>query len=144
MVGAKDTISGGLGAVPGAGVFPTTGTPASGTLAPSSSREKLRYIQLLRTIAIVLVVTSHVRDIFPATDVVKSDSVGLLTRHINLIFTFVAGFLFQHLLVSYRYPDYLRKKIRNVILPYLIVSIPAILAYYAGIKDFADLGARRW
>ena len=138
MAGAKDTAGGGLGAVRGAHA---AALPATGTLALSSSREKLRYIQLLRTIAIILVVTSHVRDIFPETDVVKSDFVGMLTRHINLVFTFVAGFLFQHLLGSYRYPDYLRKKIRNVILPYLIVSIPAILAYYVGFKDFADLGA---
>jgi surface polysaccharide O-acyltransferase-like enzyme len=41
-------------------------------------------------------------------------------------FIFIAGFLFQYLSKKYAYGDYLKKKFNNVILPYLIISIPAI------------------
>lgn len=45
-------------------------------------------------------------------------------------FAFIAGYLFQHLSSSYRAPSYYSKKFKNVFVPYLICSIPAIAASF--------------
>ncbi len=43
-------------------------------------------------------------------------------------FAFIAGYLFQHLSKRYNTRSYYEKKLRNVIVPYLICSIPALVA----------------
>ncbi|MDP4254341.1 MAG: acyltransferase, partial [Bacteroidota bacterium] len=45
----------------------------------------------------------------------------------TVLFVFIAGYLFQHLSRKFEYKDYLRKKLQNVMLPYLIVSAPIIV-----------------
>jgi len=45
----------------------------------------------------------------------------------TVLFVFVSGFLFQHLSARFDYRDFLSKKFRNVVLPYLIISTPAVL-----------------
>lgn len=50
------------------------------------------------------------------------------------IFLLISGFLFQFLLPKYEFSSFMKKKITNVILPYIIVSIPAILIYLLGYK----------
>lgn len=46
----------------------------------------------------------------------------------SIWFFFIAGFLFQYLSPRYNYGDYIVKKIKFVIAPYLILSIPALIA----------------
>lgn len=43
-------------------------------------------------------------------------------------FAFIAGYLFQHLSVRYSTQDYYLKKLKNVLIPYLVCSIPALIA----------------
>jgi hypothetical protein len=44
-------------------------------------------------------------------------------------FVFISGYLFHYIEHHrFRYPEYLRKKAKFVILPYLVLSIPAVLA----------------
>ena len=43
------------------------------------------------------------------------------------MFLFVAGFLFQHLSKKYTYRDYITKKFKNVIVPYLLLATPSAL-----------------
>jgi len=105
-----------------------------GRAAIQGNREKLHYIQVLRTIAIVIVVATHCVDPFPSGDVVRSPLVSLFTRHINIMFIFVSGFLFQYLLHRFSYGPYLKTKARNVLLPYVLVSLPAIAIYALGLK----------
>lgn len=107
-------------------------------------RAKLGYIQSLRSIAIFLVIVAHCRDSFSADDVVRSSYVDLFTTHINIIFIFVSGFLFQFLLGRFEYRKYLTTKVRNVLLPYVLVSVPAILIYLLGFKPIEKLGAPGW
>lgn len=52
---------------------------------------------------------------------------NVIIRNGTVYFVFIAGFLFQYLSVKYEYKNYLRKKLDNVIIPYLIISIPAVL-----------------
>jgi peptidoglycan/LPS O-acetylase OafA/YrhL len=39
----------------------------------------------------------------------------------------ISGFLFQHLSDRFNYADYLTKKVKNVIIPYIVISLPGIL-----------------
>jgi peptidoglycan/LPS O-acetylase OafA/YrhL len=105
--------------------------PAAG----SQRRQRLEFIDLLRAMAIIIVVATHMRDPFPPGGPIKSEPFGLLFRHINLIFIFVSGFLFQYLLGRFSYGSYLRTKLRNVGLPYLVMSLPALAIYLAGLKE---------
>lgn len=45
----------------------------------------------------------------------------------SILFFFISGYLFQHLSGRFRYPRYLKRKAAVVVLPYLIISIPAII-----------------
>jgi surface polysaccharide O-acyltransferase-like enzyme len=45
----------------------------------------------------------------------------------TVLFVFIAGFLFQHLQDRFNYIPYLKKKFQYVVLPYILVSLPAIL-----------------
>lgn len=44
----------------------------------------------------------------------------------SVLFVFIAGYLFQHLSGDYRFGPYLLRKLRFIVVPYLIVSVPAI------------------
>lgn len=52
----------------------------------------------------------------------------------TVLFVFIAGYLFQHLSLRYKYKIYLMAKFRNVITPYLVTSIPAILVFILVLK----------
>ncbi|MBW6526079.1 acyltransferase [Sphingomonas sp. RHCKR7] len=91
--------------------------------------------------AIFLVVLSHTRFLFPPSDAVWSPAMLVILRSINLIFIFISGFLFQYLSASFHYPSYLRSKARNVVVPYLICSIPALFMFLSGMKDISETGA---
>jgi probable poly-beta-1,6-N-acetyl-D-glucosamine export protein len=88
----------------------------------------LRYVHNFRAVAIVIIVAGHAittlaRDDNPRT----ADFLLDMFANGTVLFVFIAGFLFEHLSRRYEYRDYLRKKLLNVIVPYLLVSIPAVL-----------------
>jgi surface polysaccharide O-acyltransferase-like enzyme len=45
-----------------------------------------------------------------------------------VLFVFLSGFLFQHLAGRHSYPTFLRKRFTTVVLPYLVVCLPAAIA----------------
>jgi len=53
----------------------------------------------------------------------------------SIWFFFIAGFLFQYLSPRYSYGDYLLKKLKFVIVPYLILSVPALVASEFWVKQ---------
>ena len=101
---------------------------------PRTQTQKLRYIQVLRSAAILIVLATHCVDPFPLGDAVRSPLMALLTRHINIVFIFVSGFLFQYLGSRFVYGSYLKTKLRNVIVPYVLASLPAIMIYALKLK----------
>ena len=119
-------------------------SPSYPYATPVKIRERLVYIQAMRAIAIFIVVTTHCRDPFNPATLIRSDEAGVFFRHINIIFIYISGFLFQFLLKDFNYRGYLRQKGRNVILPYLICSMPAVMTYLVGIKSPASIGAPLW
>ena len=87
-----------------------------------------RHIHSFRAIAITGVVTQHCMNSITWSD--DSLSHSLLAAGIfqaSVWFTFISGFLFQHLSPRFTPSRYFEAKFKNVIVPYLIMSIPALL-----------------
>jgi peptidoglycan/LPS O-acetylase OafA/YrhL len=59
----------------------------------------------------------------------------VIVKDCTVIFIALAGYFFTALLPSFNYPKFLKNKFENVIVPYLIVSLPAALLYVCGIKQ---------
>lgn len=90
---------------------------------------QLAHIHSLRAIAIIIIVFNHAM-FFQF----NWEERGLLYNVLDdifsngtVLFVFVAGYLYQYLLNRFSYKKYYKNKFTNVILPYLIVSIPAIV-----------------
>ncbi|MEZ6132899.1 MAG: acyltransferase [Planctomycetaceae bacterium] len=90
----------------------------------------LPYIHFFRALAILFIVTGHAIDAFAWPD---NDDVERILRIFfsngSTLFIFIAGYLFQHLSVKYETKKYYITKFKNVIVPYLLVSIPAIIVF---------------
>ncbi len=96
----------------------------------------LSYIHSFRGLAVLLIVAGHCVESlrwqrFPYI-------LWIICSNGTVLFVFIAGFLFQHLSGKYRYGDYLKSKFKNVILPYLILSVPAIIYHEALRWDPSD------
>lgn len=94
----------------------------------SNRREFLPYIHSLRGLAILFIVGIHCRTSFPW----KDKGVELLFESFldngTIIFVFISGFLFEHLFThNFNFKKYLNKKLKFVIIPYLLVSIVPII-----------------
>src|SRR5690606_5585731 len=88
----------------------------------------LNYIHYLRGLAILLIVGIHCRISFPWEHKIEARIFESLLDNSTIIFIFISGFLFQHLFVNnFNFRKYLVKKLKFVILPYLLVSILPIL-----------------
>ncbi|MFM9840175.1 MAG: acyltransferase family protein [Cyclobacteriaceae bacterium] len=89
----------------------------------------LSYIHNFRGFAILLIVGVHCRTslLWPEDSIF----LHLLTYGLDsstILFVFISGFLFQYLNAEkFNYSDYLSKKIKYVIIPYVLISIPALL-----------------
>jgi Acyltransferase family len=99
----------------------------------------LRYVHGFRAVAIVVIVAGHAvfTLTWPATSPTRDILLDVLDGG-TVLFVFVAGFLFHHLAGRFAYRDYLTKKLQYVIVPYVLVSIPAIVVTLR----FTDLPAR--
>ncbi len=91
----------------------------------------LHYINAFRVIAIFFIVAVHTIHVFSWSE--NSDHKHLLDVLFNngtIFFIFISGYLFQHLSHQFNAKKYYASKLKNVILPYIIISIPAVL-YFA-------------
>ncbi|MES2662336.1 MAG: acyltransferase [Pseudomonadota bacterium] len=98
------------------------------TLTTSTSQPKnfLNNIHSLRALAIFLIVSGHTLGEFPWRDLEPLMWMLDILENGTIIFVFVAGYLFHHLHHRFQFKIYIQKKCTSVILPYLIVSLPAI------------------
>lgn len=86
----------------------------------------LSYVHSFRAIAILFVVAGHSIWILQwPVDSVMCNALADGLENGTVMFVFVAGFLFHHLSKRFQYKDYLGKKFKNVILPYLLIATPA-------------------
>ena len=87
----------------------------------------LKYIHRARGVAIVSIVAMHCLDNLDWSS--NHRLYRFLTELLQgstVIFFMISGYLFQHLSDRFDYTEYLKTKIRNVILPYIVVSLPGI------------------
>jgi surface polysaccharide O-acyltransferase-like enzyme len=91
-------------------------------------------IHRFRSVAIIGIVLAHSLHGFTwAEDDLRFRVLNTLANESSIWFFAIAGFLFQHLSGRFEYRGYLAKKAKNVLVPYLIISIPALigsLAFY--------------
>lgn len=101
---------------------------------------QFRYsLENFRGLAILFVMLSHVASLSELT------AIGVYLRYIvadaTTWFVFISGYLFFYIEgKNFNYRAYLLKKVRYVVVPYLVLSVPAILAgLYFSRADILDL-----
>ncbi len=90
----------------------------------------LGYIHSFRALAIFFIVAGHCIDAFVwdgAEDVEKL--LRIVISNGSVLFVFIAGYLFQHLSHKFETKKYYKSKLKNVITPYILISIPAIAIF---------------
>lgn len=93
-------------------------------------KEFLNYINSFRGIAILYIVFGHCISAFDwSNDMSVRNAMVLSFTNGTVLFVFIAGYLFQYLSYKYKYGNYMKSKLFNVGMPYLIMSIPGILYY---------------
>lgn len=88
-----------------------------------------------RGIAILMVILAHSMSAIPVID---TFGIGLLNLHIDnctILFVAIAGYLFSVLSNNFSYLPFLKNKFKSVIIPYIFISVPAILLYVLQIKN---------
>lgn len=101
----------------------------TGTLGTKASARLFHEdIHCFRAIAITLIVFMHSIELFNwAKDTKTYDVLLLILTSTSVLFFFISGYLFQSLSDGFDYRSYLKRKFLNIILPYLILSIPAVI-----------------
>lgn len=90
---------------------------------------RLNYIHSFRALAILFIVAGHAIDIFTWNSIDKERFFRILISNGSALFVFIAGYLFQHLLSKFNTANYFKNKIKNVLVPYFIVSVPALFMF---------------
>ena len=86
----------------------------------------LNYINVFRGLAILLIIMGHTMQFGDSKNIVSMLNCEIICGG-TALFIFISGFLFQHLSNKFEFKNYMSKKWTNVIMPYLIVSIPGII-----------------
>jgi len=96
----------------------------------STKKEFQHHIHVFRGVAIMLIVCAHT---VPSLDWTHNPLTGRIIDAIanqsSIFFFFIAGYLFQHLSARFQYRTYLKQKLKTVIVPYLILSVPALVIF---------------
>lgn len=107
---------------------------AGTTDGAGAARAKPRFlanIHNFRTVAILGIVGAHSLHNFEFEDTsLTFRIIDTICNESSVWFFFIAGLLFQHLSTNFRYSKYMKSKVQNVIAPYLILSIPALIASF--------------
>ena len=89
-----------------------------------------QHIHVFRGVAIIFIVCAHT---IPSLDWSENPVLGrvidALVNQSSIFFFFIAGYLFQHLSERFNFGKYIFQKFKTVIVPYLILSIPAIFIF---------------
>lgn len=94
----------------------------------------LGYIHYFRALAIFFIVAGHSIDAFTWHSKDIERIIRIIFSNGSVLFVFIAGYLFQHLLPKFTPYKYYKSKITNVIVPYILISIPAIIAFTAFVE----------
>jgi probable poly-beta-1,6-N-acetyl-D-glucosamine export protein len=101
----------------------------AGLLGPTmSTTKRLEYIHMIRGFAIVLIVALHCQQVldWPRTDK-TIELLNIIIWDGSSIFFAISGFLFHHLSRKFDYLGYLQGKLKNVIVPFLVIGLPGVV-----------------
>lgn len=91
-----------------------------------SKKKNLDYIDYFRAIAIILIVAGHTL-CWGKNTMFQFNT--LLFAGGTYFFVFIAGFLFQYLAYKFEIKTYFKKKLINVICPFIVTLLPVALLY---------------
>ncbi|MFC4349781.1 acyltransferase family protein [Kordiimonas lipolytica] len=93
----------------------------------AASQGFFQNVHWFRGLAILFIVATHANDllVWPESSSLAQLSQAII-RESSLWFIFIAGFLFLHLAPRHTPSSYFKSKLKNVIMPYLICSVPAL------------------
>lgn len=103
----------------------------------------LQYLNNFRGIAILLIIFGHALSALPNSQ----SSVSLLLPVFSngtLLFVLIAGQFFAALSANFTYKNFIKNKFLFVVLPYLILSLPAALIYLLGLKQSHEWMDMQW
>ena len=94
-------------------------------------KEKFQHhLHVFRGVAIILIVCAHTLPSFEWSRYpITGRFLDALFNESSIFFFFIAGYLFQHLCGRFNFKSYLKQKLKTVILPYLLLSIPALFIF---------------
>lgn len=95
----------------------------------------LSYINNFRGFAMLMIVAVHSIYIIENNSPNLYEYLDLLVSNSSVYLVFISGFLFQYLLKDFNYRDYLIRKFKFIILPYILMTFPAICLLIMG-SDF--------
>lgn len=106
----------------------------------NKKREKLNYMNVLRAIAIIIIVAGHSYSKSCADSLLGKILYEILENG-TVLFVFISGFLFQYLSENFNFKKYLTKKFINVIMPYIVTSFfgIVILFLYPNLNPYSGL-----
>ena len=120
---------------------------------PTSSREFQQHVHVFRAVAIMLIIGAHSIPSFGwESRPMIGELIDTLCNQASIFFFFIAGYLFQYLSGRFQYGSYLKQKFKTVLLPYLLVSIPAIIvsvwfipqegmwSWFYGLSEWQQIG----
>lgn len=92
----------------------------------------LTYIHAFRALAILFIVTGHAIDAFVWSENCDLERcLRILFCNGSSLFVFIAGYLFHYLSPKFEAKKYYITKLWNVIIPYVVISVPAIVLFTA-------------
>lgn len=95
--------------------------------SPAKKRRFQHSVENLRGLSILFVVLSHITSMRAVGPV--GEAMSFLFQDATALFVFISGYLFNYIEQDrFSYREYLIKKAKFVVLPYLILSVPAVLA----------------
>ncbi len=95
----------------------------------------LGYIHSFRALAILFIVAGHSIDFFSwPLDSSLERFFRIFFSNGTALFVFIAGYLFQHLTTKFNTRKYYVTKFKYVLVPYFLISIPAILIFVTGLE----------
>lgn len=111
------------------------------------SLKRVNSIHILRGITIIIIVMCHCYGKFHITDIPNKMTSGSsyyfffseLTFSWTVSFVLIAGFLFQHLSPKFSIKKYYYSKVKNVIIPYIVVTLFLFLILYKNYINENDI-----
>ena len=98
----------------------------------------MQFINNFRGIAILLVICAHAISSvhIHSGDIAIASFLASFLNNSTVLFVVVAGYLFTFLSIDFNYKAFLKNKFTAVILPYFFMSIPAVIFFMSGIKNY--------